>query len=143
MKTITNREIVYKIPNNGEWPIFEVLVNPRQLNLAMANVEFCQTKSCPKKYGLVPARPVLAKLPQLPAFKKRYTLSSYLAICHIGRNIVNFPGVVQQIDENGTLAFYYGLYDFRSRPCDLYVMAVLNTRPPPPPIDYRRRFNKS
>ncbi|KAH9387836.1 hypothetical protein TYRP_009033 [Tyrophagus putrescentiae] len=143
------------IPTSGEWPIFEVLVNPRQLNLNADYVFLRRGEKWPKIGGLLPARPVLAQSAppsSASAHKNRHPPPpSYLAFCEY-RNLSKkhyyyyYPGVLveNELAQNGTLAFYYGLYTVHgSQVCDgVYVMAVLNTRPPPPPIDYRRRFNK-
>ncbi len=89
----------------------------------------------------MPARPLLAELPRtLRTPRKRYP-APYLAFCILIANsrYTYFAGVVQEVTQNGTLAFYYGLYNLQQKVgCYMYVMAVLNTQLPPRPIDYRR-----
>ena len=139
------------IPTSGEWPIFEVLINPRRLNLN-ANKVFLR-RGEEKQYigGLLPARPVLAQSappPSPSAHRNRHFLPSYLAFCKypiiMAEHRYFYPGVVQEeLSQNGTLAFYYGLYSVHNHTvCDVYVVAVLNGKMPPPPIDYSRPFNK-
>ncbi len=159
MLTITSENGLLKIPTSGEWPIFEVLLNPRQLNLNANDVflrrgeeNYGQTVG-----GLLPARPVLAQsAPPSPSdHKNRHPPSSYLAFCryqdvkHFPNLFYYYPGVVveKELGQNETLAFYYGMYSVRNalkyKVCSVYVVAVLNSKLPPLLIDYsRRRFNK-
>lgn len=117
MKTITSNFELDRIPTSSEWPSFEVLVNPRRLNLGTGHVALRQKGQCSKHNGLIPAKPVLAESPssQSSTRKKRYLLSSYLAFCEKLRDTHNhhsyWPGVVQEVTENGTLAFFHGLYN--------------------------------
>ena len=138
------------IASSGEWPIFEVLVNPRRLNLFPSDVYLRDGGDWLKTGGTIPARPVLAKSPPPSSpqtHKKPYHPSSYLAFGQFHtyeQSYYYYPGVVQELDDNGTLAFYHGLYNVRAHGlCSVYVMAVLNRRLPPPPIDYSRQFNKA
>ncbi|KAH9398263.1 hypothetical protein TYRP_019273, partial [Tyrophagus putrescentiae] len=124
------------------------------LNLNADYVFLRRGEKWPKIGGLLPARPVLAQSAppsSASAHKNRHPPPpSYLAFCEYRnpskKHYYYYPGVLveNELAQNGTLAFYYGLYTVHgSQVCDgVYVMAVLNTRPPPPPIDYRRRFNK-
>ncbi len=145
MKTSSKPPHIMSIPSNGEWPIFEVLLNPRQLNLGSSKVKVRKIVNWSNDGGLLPARPVLAELPRLPAAHKQHTTPpSYLAFCQQpgSPTTLYHPGVVQEIGENGTLVFHYELSNVELGPCAVFVVAVLNTRLPPPPIDYFRRFNK-
>ncbi len=140
------------IPTSGEWPFFEVLLNPRQLKLNADFVYLRRGEKWPKTGGLLPARPVLVQSSASPsAHKNRHPPPpppSYLAYCvyHSREKHYYYPGVVveKELAENGTLAFYYGLhsvYDYTV--CSANVVAVLNRKmPPQPSIDYSRRFGK-
>ncbi len=138
------------IPTRGEWPIFEVLLNPRRLNLDVSYVNLRQEGKKDNINGLLPARPVLAQSAPSPlAHRNRHSPPSYLAFYRYRETSYRtdyfhfYPGVLQQVTENGTLAFYHGLYSVPAYSYgSVYVVAVLNSRMPPMPIDYRRRFNK-
>ena len=144
------------IPSSGEWPIFEVLLNPRQLNLNANQVYLRRGNEQQYIGGLLPARPVLVQSappsPSSPsAHKNRHLPPSYLAFCKYPiiymstcKHHYFYPGVAhEELSQNGTLAFYYGLHSVHNHTvCDVYVVAVLNGKMPPPPIDYSRRFNK-
>ncbi len=151
MQTIKNYYKLMTIPTSGEWPIFEVLINPRQLNLKVNEVYLRQEKGFLNTTGLIPARPVRAQSapPSSSAHRKRHPPPSYLALIQYyhwpTKEYYYFPGVLmeEELGQNGTLAFYHGLYRvYDCYQCTVYVVAVLNTRLPPPPIDYLRRFNK-
>ena len=150
MKTITSNFELDRIPTSSKWPSFEVLFNPRRLNLGTGHVALRQKGQCSKHNGLISARPVLAESPSSQSLtrKRRYLPSSYLAFCEKLRDTHNHhsyqPGVVQEVTENGKLAFFHGLYNINTdKVCYLSAVAVFNTRLPwPPPIDNYRRFYK-
>ena len=148
MKTIKSGNESINIPTSSEWPLFEVLVNPRHLNLKAVKV--IQER---KSVGLLLPRPVRVKsaLPPSPsAHKNRHPPPSYLAFCQYHKTFTKYiyfyPGVVEEVEpsQNGTLAFYYDLYNGHNYYyCTVYVMAALNSRlPPPPPVDHYRQFHK-
>lgn len=86
--------------------------------------------------GLMPARPVLAeKVPRTRVL----SYSPFIAVYKPKETSpgVYYTGVVQEVSESGTLAFYYGLYNVQRLPAYVVsVLAVLNTRMPPPPPNY-------
>ncbi|KAH9387834.1 hypothetical protein TYRP_009031 [Tyrophagus putrescentiae] len=154
IQTVTDKNGLLNVPTSGEWPIFEVMVNPRRLNLNANYVHHRRVDDWNKISGLLPARPVRAQsAPPLSAHRKYHPPSSYLALCeycdtsYTRNHYYYYPGVVveNELYQNGTIAFYYGLYKVHDYTvCAAYVVAVLNTRmpPPQPTFDYRRRFNK-
>ena len=118
-----------------------MLLNPRGFTLAWAALDLRQRGGGEgeAKIGLMPARPVLAE--KVP----RTRVSSYSPFIAVYKPKetspgVYYTGVVQEVSENGSLAFYYGLYNVQRLPAYVVsVLAVLNTRmPPSPPPNYRR-----
>ncbi|KAH9397498.1 hypothetical protein TYRP_003817 [Tyrophagus putrescentiae] len=145
-QTVTGKNGLLSVPTSGEWPLFEVLLNPRRLNLNADLVSFRQGKGQSFAF-LLPARPVLAQSsapppppPSSSAHRKRHPAPpSYLAFCRFQQSskiFYHYPGVVveKEAGQNGAVAFYYGLNSVQSdRVCVLFVVAVLNTRLPPKP----------
>ena len=85
--------------------------------------------------GLMPARPVLAE--KVPASSSSYS-PPFIAVYKPTNSEAYYTGVVQEVTENGSLAFYYGLYNVQQLPANVVsVLTVLNTRMPPPPPSYR------
>ena len=88
--------------------------------------------------GFLPPRPVLAE--KVPRTRVSPYSPPFIAVYRPTNSEAYYTGVVQEVSENGTLAFYYGLYNVQRLPAYVVsVLAVLNTRmPPPPPPNYRR-----
>ncbi|KAH9397476.1 hypothetical protein TYRP_003793, partial [Tyrophagus putrescentiae] len=108
-------EKIHSIKSGSHWPHFEVLLNPRGFTLAWVALDLRQGGGGGgggrAKKGFLPPRPVLAEKPKETSSGVYYT------------------GVVQEVSENGTLAFYYGLYNVQRLPAYVVsVLAVLNTR---------------
>ena len=122
------------VPTSGQWPIFEVLTNPRQLVLAPVHVKLRQGEKVEEARDYMPARPILADSPRgrVGVFKmrRRYPPPFLAFFVRYDSGYKYYVGVVQEVTQNGTLAFYYGLYNVQraATASQVYVMAVLSTQ---------------
>lgn len=122
------------VPTSGQWPIFEVLTNPRQLVLAPVHVKLRQGESVDEARDYMPARPILADLPRgkvrISKMRRRYPPPFLAFFFRRNSGYKYYAGVVQEVTQNGTLAFYYGLYNVprAATTSQVYVMAVLSTQ---------------
>ncbi|MDN5249621.1 MAG: hypothetical protein QWI73_06000 [Alphaproteobacteria bacterium] len=121
MSTIKARKLVF-LQTDQQWHHYEVLTNPERLNLFWALVDLRQSKKPSAKDHLMAPRPVLAGHLGDPSVPPPFVARAEV-------DDVSFVGVVQETNDNGTTAFYYGLYnvvDLNS----IRVINVMNTQPP-------------
>ncbi len=111
---------------SSPWGHFEVLTNPRLLNLKYVITGLRQNPANFRDDDrTMPARPVLAE-PKSVSKKIGYSPPFIASVTH---KYGTFLGVAQEVSQNGTLVFYYGLVNIQG----IYfinVLTVLNTRPP-------------
>ncbi len=108
------------------WGHFEVLTNPQLLNLKYVNTNLRQNPAALSDDDrMLPARPVLAE-PRSASRKSGGYSPPFIASLPYNKK---YLGVAQEVSQNGTLAFYYGLVNVQGNPI-IYVLTVLNNRPP-------------
>lgn len=113
---------------------FEIMTNPLHLNLMYVFTSPRQGTTFKEDDRIIPARPVLAELPRTSGSVKGRRAYSPPFIANIiswfkGRRVDSYMGVVQEVSENGTLAFYYGLVNVQEISF-INVLTVLNTKKP-------------